>query len=151
MTWNPTNANDVTLTVSTVTRDSSGANTGSTKIGKSGNISVDEFSIETEEDLTRLSGVGNAEALGISRGDVEHSFSFTVQGEDAELFSNLATDNGRANELQILVKLQDFKFKLTGAYAGTRNVSGSDGDPIEYEVGGIAKSRTDSNINTDSN
>lgn len=143
MAWNPTNANDVELIVSRVERDDSGSRTGATTLADTSRIVVDEFSIESDEDLSGLSGVGNPEALGVSRGDVEHSFSFTVQGEDAELFKNLASDDGRANELEIIVRLQDYKDKLTGARAGTRNLSGSSGDAVEYEAGGIATGRDD--------
>jgi hypothetical protein len=143
MPWNPTNADDVKLVVSTVSRDDSGARTGSTSILSSEVIVVDDFSIDTEEDMEALSGIGNAEALGVSKGDIEHSFSFTVQGEDANLFNSLASnDDGRANELEILLEAEDYKDKLTGAYAGTRNISGSSGDPIEYEAEGIATGRT---------
>lgn len=141
MTWNPTNTDDVTLIVSAVERDEDGNRTGSTDIVETGAIVVDEFSIESDEDMQSLSGVGNHEALGISRGDVEHSFSFTVQGEDAEMFVALAEDGGQANELEIVAKFENYKDKLTRAYAGTRNVSGSSGDPVEFEVEGLAANR----------
>jgi len=141
MPWNPTNANDVTLIVSRVVRDDSGTRTGSTTLADTSQVVVDDFSIESDEDLTGLSGVGNPEALGISRGDVEHTFSFTVQGEDAELFSGFASDEGRAVELEIILQSEDYVDKLTGAYAGTRNLSGSSGDPIEFEVDGMATGR----------
>lgn len=143
MAWNPTNTNDVTLIVSQVNRDESGTRTGTTELSNTNAIVVDDFSLDTEEDMEALSGIGNAEALGISRGDIEHSFSFTVQGEDAELFSGLASDeDGRAVELQIILSADDYKDKLTGAYAGTRNLSGSSGDPLEFEVEGIATGRS---------
>lgn len=146
MTWNPTNANDVQLIVSRIERDETGSRTDEIQILDTGSIVVDEFSIGTDEDLEGLSGIGNFEALGISRGDVEHSFSFTVQGEDAELFNELASSNGRANELQILVRMQDYKDKLVRAYAGTREVSGSSGDAIEYDVEGIATGRDEGTV-----
>jgi hypothetical protein len=142
MAWNPTNTDDVTLLVSQVNRDESGTRTGTTELANTSAVVVDDFSIESDEDMEALSGISNAEPLGISRGDIEHSFSFTVQGEDAELFSGLASDDdGRAVELQLIVRMEDYKDKLTGAYAGTRNLSGSSGDPVEFEVEGIATGR----------
>lgn len=142
MTWYPTNTDDVTLIVSQVLRDTSGSRTGSVELANTNAIVVDDFSIGTEEDLEGLSGIGNAEALGVSKGDIDHSFSFTVQGEDADLFNGLASDSdGRAVELEIIVRVEDYKDKLTGAYAGTRNLSGSSGDAIEFEVEGIATGR----------
>lgn len=142
MPWNPTNTDDVTLIVSQVIRDDSGTRTGSVELANTNAIVVDDFSIDTEEDMEALSGIGNAEALGISRGDIEHTFSFTVQGEDADLFNGLASDDdGRAVELEIILRAQDYKDKLVGAYAGTRSVSGSSGDAMEYEAEGIATGR----------
>lgn len=141
MAWNPTNANDATLIVSRVLRDDSGTRTGTTELADTSAVVVDDFSIESDEDLESLSGIGNPEALGVSRGDIDHTFSFTIQGEDAELFEGLVSENGRAVELEIIVKLEDYTDKLTGAYAGTRNLSGSSGDPVEFEVEGMATGR----------
>lgn len=142
MTWYPTNADDVTLIVSQVLRDDSGARTGSTELANTNAITVDDFSIEEEEDMEALSGIGNAEPLGVSKGDIERSFSFTIQGEEAELFNGLVSDDdGRAIELEIIVSMEDYKDKLTGAWAGTRSLSGSSGDPMEYEVEGLATGR----------
>jgi len=144
--WKPTNANDVTLIVSEVDRSGDSPTTNGL-VSSSGNVKnthavvVDDFSMGSEEDMDALSGIGNPEALGISQGDVDHSFSFTIQGEDAELFNALASSDGTANELQIVVKMQAYKDKMTGAYAGTRNLSGSSGDPTEFEVEGIATNR----------
>ena len=147
MAWNPTNTNDVTLIVSRVQRDESGARTGTTEIVNTGAIVVDDFSIDTEEDLQGLSGIGNRTPQGISKGDVEHTFSFTVQGEDAELFVQIAEGEDGAQqgtesrELELIARFEDVNITLSGAWAGTRSVSGSSGDPVEYEVEGMATNK----------
>lgn len=153
MTWYPTNTDDVTLIVSQVNRDDTGTRTGTTEIANTSAIVVDDFSIDTEEDLEILTGVGNAEASGqaaggVSKGDIEHSFSFTVQGEDADVFNSLASDDdGRAVELEIIVQAEEYKDKLVGAWAGTRNISGSSGDALEFEAEGVATGRDPGEIN----
>lgn len=148
MTWYPTNANDVTLIVSEVIRDDDGNVDERTRIASSARIVVDDFTIGTDEDIEGLSGLGNARPLGVSQGDIEDTFEFTVQGEDADLFTSLASDDdGRANELEIIVRMDDYRDKLTGCRAGTRELSGSSGDPVEYQVGGIATGR-DEGFNT---
>lgn len=149
MSWNPTNANDVTLIVSRVLRSADGTREGSNKIVDTSAVVVDDFSIETEEDLEGLSGIGNRTPQGISKGDVEHSFSFTVQGEYAELFINIAegdsddqsNDGTQSRELELIAKFEGVNIELSGAWAGTRNVSGSSGDAIEYEVEGMATTK----------
>jgi hypothetical protein len=151
MTWNPTNADDVQLVISVVERDESGTKVGDTKIADTASIVVDDFSIGSEEDLEGLSGVGNATPLGVSRGDIEHSFSFTVQGEDADLFTGLVKDDdGRSAELEIVAIADEYKDKLTGAFAGTRDWSGSSGDPTEFEAEGMATNRDPGTISSSS-
>lgn len=143
MPWKPTNANDVTLIISLVERENGGFTTGSSNVSDTSAIVVDSFSIDDEQDMSALSGVGRFRAFGISKGDVETGFSFTVQGEDATLFAGLAADDGDANELQIIVEMQDYRATLEGAYAGTRSLSGDSGDPTELQVEGIAKNYRD--------
>jgi hypothetical protein len=147
MAWNPTNANDVTLIVSVVERDDTGSRTGTTQLANTASLVVDDFSLDTDENLEGLRGVGNRVPQGISRGDLEHQFSFTVQGEDADLLTGLTESstsdaNSTAKELEITAKFEQVNITLTGAYAGTRNVSGSSGDPIELEVEGMATKRS---------
>jgi len=146
MTWYPTNANDVVLTVSRVERNDAGTIESTTTLARTTTITVDDFSFDEEEDMSALSGISNANPLGISQGDVEYSFSFTVQGEDAELFTSLATDDGRAVELQIQAVGNSYKKVMGGARAGTRNYSASSGDATEFEVEGMATSSSDSEI-----
>jgi len=143
MSWNPTNANDVTLIISVVERDESGTRTGTVELANTNAVVVDDFSIDTDEDLEGLSGIGNRTPQGITLGNIEHQFSFTVQGEDADLFADVAENTGNsqatsANELEIIAQFENTKIELSGAFAGTRNVSGSSGDAIEYEAEGMA-------------
>jgi hypothetical protein len=143
MAWHPTNADDVTVIVSQVERGENGERTGSTELANTNVVTVDEFSIDTEEELEVISGIGNAEGIGISKGDIEHTFSFTVMGEDADLFNGLVEDDtGRAREIELLVRMNEYKDKLTECYAGTRSLSVSDGDTTEYEVEGVALQRS---------
>jgi len=150
MAYNPTNANDVELVVSLVERGASGRRTGDTDIVETGRVVVDEFTIDAEEDLEPLSGVGNDLPLGISRGDVEFSFSFTVQGEDAELYQRISEGDSpgaatRAVELELTAIMDQVNVKLEGAFSGTRSLSASSGDVVEFEVEGMA---TDKVVNT---
>lgn len=134
MAWYPTNANDVRLVISRVDEDGDLVKTGTTS------IVVDDFSIDSEEDLQSLSGIGNRKPQGISKGDIDYSFSFTVQGEDEDTMLDLSED-GEAVELELKALFDSVTIVLEGAWAGTRSVSGSSGDPIEYEVEGMATNR----------
>lgn len=138
MTWYPTNANDITLVVSVVEPDG-----GTRKIGSTASVSVSDFTFGEDEDMETLSGIDNAKPLGTTQGNIDYSFSFTIQGEDAELFAQLTDSNGRANELQITAIAEAYRKDVFGARAQMREMSADDGDAMEYSVEGIAEDMND--------
>jgi len=146
MAWEPTNANDVRLTVSRVERDDSGSVTNTVSVAESASVVVDEFSIDTTKDQTLLHGISNYEALGRSLGNIEHEFSFTVMGEDYAILSEISETidgNGPPSELQITVQYQGYRTVLTGAGIGEVGDTVSDGEAAEHEFAGMARKRRD--------
>jgi len=149
MTWEPTNANDVRLTVSTIERNSEGAPSNFPEIGSSASIVVDQFSVDSSGSLDPLHGISNSEALGMSEGNIEHEFSFTVMGENYDLLNDMVQDssdelNGtRSVELQIVVHWQNYRTVLVPARVEERNSSVSDGEAAEHEFSGYALRRDD--------
>jgi hypothetical protein len=148
MTWEPTNANDVRLTVSVARRDDDGSNPrAGPELGSSASIVVDSFSIDSSGSLDPLHGLSNSEALGISQGNIEHEFSFTVMGEYYDLIENIRrdvaddSDDPRSIELFIVVQWQEYRTVLEGAYMEETNSSVSDGETAEHEFSGYALRR----------
>jgi len=147
MAWEPTNANDVRLTVSKVERGDDGSVEGTTEIGASTSIVVDSFSIDSSGSLDPLHGLSNSEALGISQGNVEHEFSFTVMGEYYDLLESVrrrgqnTEGDPRSVELQIVAQWQDYRTILSGSYIEEKNSSVSDGETAEHEFSGYALRR----------
>jgi len=147
MAWEPTNANDVRLTVSTIKRNDEGDAFEFPEIGSSASIVVDSFSIDSSGSLDPLFGLSNSEALGMSEGNVEHEFSFTVMGEHYDLLNDIVQDsaeelNGpRSVELQIVAHWQDYRTVLVPARVEERNSSVSDGETAEHEFSGYALRR----------
>jgi len=144
MAWNPTNANDVRLTIHSVTRnDEDGTVSETPEIGDSASIVVSEFNLDTAENLNGLHGISNPEALGITRGNQEHEFDFTVEGEYYDLLSDIITNDGRAAELQIIVQYQQYRTVLNGAYIGDKSSGIADDEAASHEFGGMARTRED--------
>lgn len=133
-----TNANDVELVLQA----------GDTKRGTSadmGRVVVDEFTITREEDDSLESGVGMRLPAGITNGDIEHSFSFTIVGQDVATFEMIATADGRSNVFSFTARKRDgdtieWEYALDTCKATTEELTGSSGDPTEYSVEGIAVS-----------
>jgi len=149
MTWEPTNANDVRLTVSTIKRNDLGEAYEFPEIGSSASIVVDQFSIDSSGNLDPLHGLSNSEALGMSEGNIEHEFSFTVMGENYSLLNDIVQDSSdelggtRSVELQIVIHWQNYRTVLVPARVEERNSSVSDGETAEHEFSGYALRRDD--------
>lgn len=134
-----TNANDVELILER----------GGTKSGTSramGRIVVDDFSIATTEGNELVSGVGYRNPAGISYGDIEYSWSFTLMGHDLSVFEMVANDEGEAVAFSFTARKTDdngavqFEFALDTCAKTDDDFSGTSGDPTEYSVEGIAVS-----------
>lgn len=131
-----TNANDVELVLE---RDGTKRGTASGM----GRVVVDEFSITREEDDSLESGVGHRLPAGITNGDITHSFSFTITGQDVTVFDMIATKDGRSRVFSFTARKRDgstieWEYALDTCKATTEELSGSSGDPTEYSVEGIA-------------
>jgi hypothetical protein len=133
-----TNANDVELVIESIDEN----NRRGTPAGM-GRLVVDEFTITREEDDTLESGVGHRLPVGLSNGDITHSFSFTMMGDDVSLFEAVATKNGRSKLFSFTARKREdgeivWEYALDICKATSEEVTASSGDPMEYAVDGIA-------------
>lgn len=132
-----TNANDVELLL-----EQSGADTKGTS-RQYGRIVVDDFSITREQDISSQSGVGRYLPAGLSKGDVELSFSFTMMGQDVDVFEMISEDDGVSIPFDFAAKKTDgqdteWQYKLVTCLASSEEISASSGDAMEYAVEGMA-------------
>lgn len=134
-----TNANDVELYL-----EADGVQRGTSQ--SMGRIVVDDFSITKDEDSELISGVGHQLPAGISNGDIEHGFSFTMQGEDVAVFEMIAGASGRSSVFSFTARKREddgtlrWEFALDTCKATSEEISGTSGDPMEYAAEGIAVS-----------
>jgi hypothetical protein len=124
------NANDAVLTVE--------YNDVEASAGPDGRLLASDVSITRNRDLTSHSGIGRHAPKGISLGNVEYEWEFTLEGEDAELFTSIAADNGEANVLQMTLELTNTKAEVDGAYTGEDVIELSDGEVGEMTFSGMA-------------
>lgn len=133
-----TNANDVELVL-----EAGNAKRGTPQ--EMGRIVVDSFNIARDEDDSLASGVGHRLPSGISNGDIEFSFSFTIIGQDVSTFEMIATQDGRSKIFSFTARKRDgdtieWEYALDTCKATTEEIGGDSGDPTEYSVEGIAVS-----------
>lgn len=137
-----TNANDVELILETGDVDAGGNRRGTPQ--SMGRIVVDEFTVTKSEDDSLVSGVGYRLPAGITNGDIEHEFSFTMMGQDVATFEMIAESDGRSRVFSFTARKTDgdgnveWEYALDTCKATSEELSASSGDPMEYAVEGIA-------------
>lgn len=130
-----TNANQVQLRVK-----QSGE---TTELKSMARAAVSDFSFTYTEDNQTVSGVGRSGNVGVTRGNKDTEFSFTITGDDAELFKAVVindTDTGilESRTFNFVARTPNFKLKATEARLTEFSFEGSDGEAVEYSVSGIA-------------
>lgn len=134
-----TNANDVHIVI-----QADGQQRGTFQ--DMGRIVVDDFSVTKEEDDTVESGIGQRLPAGVSYGDVTFNYSFTMLGDDVDVFQMVANSDGTSRPFSLsAMKLDDdgnvtWEVALDTCVTTSEEWSGSSGDPMEYSVEGIAVS-----------
>lgn len=127
------NANDVVLTVTPV------FDGDSLNLEEAARIVADSFNFTINEDNQSLSGAGRRTPKGLSGGDVEYTFSFTIQGTSAELLKTFALRDGRSRWIAFTAVCQDGTILDMDAGKFTSFAKdGSSGDPTEYSIEGVA-------------
>jgi hypothetical protein len=134
-----TGANDVDIILE---RDA-GETAGTSSSSSIGRIVVDEFSLTTEEDDALESGIGSQTPDGIVNGDVTHNWSFTMMGQNVDLFNMIASSDGTANVFSFTARKTDddgnaeWEYGLATCKRTSEEVTASSGDAMEYAVEGI--------------
>lgn len=132
-----TNANDVELIL-----ESGGTKRGTPR--DMGRIVVDEFTITREEDDSLVSGVGFRLPAGVTYGDIEFGWSFTMIGEDTEVFDMVSTEDGRSRAFSFTARKTDsddtlqWEIALDTCVTTSDEYSATSGDPSEVPLEGIA-------------
>lgn len=110
-----------------------------------GRIVVDDFSVTKDEDDTLESGIGQRLPAGVSFGDVEFNFSFTMLGDDVDVFKMIANADGISKTFSFTALKQEdgdtqWEVALDTCVTTSEEWSASSGDTMEYSVEGIAVS-----------
>lgn len=122
-----TNANDVTLTIK-------GDNTS--RAGADGKLMVADFDIEQSGDSELKHGVGNHDPIAVTHGNRTHNVDLTLEGEDAELFDDIYTDDGKPPDMQVTATGVNYKWIVNHFWPQDISYSGSDGDAVEVSLSG---------------
>lgn len=105
-----------------------------------------DFTVTAEQTINSVSGLGQNTPKGLTKGDLEYSFDFTIQGENVEVIDAIADSDGDSIPFDMTATKPDedsdatyvWEFDLTTCLADTEELSGTTGEAIEYSVEGMA-------------
>lgn len=129
-----TNADDVEVTIETIDENLI-------------RVVGQDFTITAEQTINSISGLGQNTPKGLTKGDIEYTFEFTIQGEDTDIMDAIADSDGDSIPFDMTASKPDedsddvsfrWEFDLTTCLADTEEVSGTTGEAIEYSVEGMA-------------
>jgi hypothetical protein len=144
-----TNANDVELII-----EYDGTQRGTSR--ELGRLTVDEVSISRESGDSLVNGIGGPQANGMTNGNVEWGFSFTMMGEDVATWEMVAEADGVPRFIDMTLRKREgevlrWEVALTGAKANSEEITASGDDPIEYTVEGAAISGDKTGLTEENN
>lgn len=98
--------------------------------GPDGSLVVADFEFDVSQEKSLRFGVGNEDAQGRTHGNKEITFSFTLEGEDADIFNEIADSS---TSMDSILTGNDYKWRVKDLDWTNFNFSGSDGsDPVEF-------------------
>ena len=109
-------------------------------------LKANDFTISTEQNIVSVGAIGQVAPKGLSKGDLEYSFDFTVEGEDLEAMDMVSDDIGDSLPFDFTARkpreAEDadpyWEYALTLSLADTEEVTGTTGETIEMSVEGMA-------------
>jgi len=128
-----TNADDVELFVNP--RD-----------GSQFRLKANEFTLSNEQTINSIGEVGKNQPKGLTKGDIEITFDFTIMGEDTELMEIIKDRNGDSKPFDMTARKSlgsggsnaVWEYSLQLCLADTEEVSGTTGEAMELSVEGMA-------------
>ena len=113
-------------------------------------VEVDEFSITETQNMETHAGVGSGgDPKGLSLGDKEYQFSYTLLGNAVSVYQTVGDENGNMREYNMTARIpvsdvadvdvgDNVEFALTGCKNNEEGLTASSGDAVEYSVSGYA-------------
>lgn len=110
------------------------------------NVVGQDFSITSEQTIGSISGISQNKPKGLTKGDLEYSFSFTIQGADTEVMKKVSDSSGDAKPFNLVAKKMgegedadvEWEYSLTTCLADTEEISGTTDEAIEMSVEGMS-------------
>lgn len=108
-------------------------------------LKANEYTLTSEQNIASVGAVGQVAPKGLSKGDLEYSFDFTIQGEDLEAMDIVSDDIGDSLPFDYTVRkpqegstVPEWEYSLKLCLADTEEISGTTSETNEIAVEGMA-------------
>lgn len=109
-----------------------------------------EFSLSTEQDIESVGGFSQNVPKGLTKGDIEYSFDFSIDGENRDVQLLISDEDGDSRPFSMTVEKPneanpdetEWKYSFEVCLADTEEISGTTGEAIGLSVEGMAAGRT---------
>lgn len=107
-----------------------------------GRFNANEFTLTVDQDITSEGMVGQNTPAGLSKGDLEYSFSFTVVGQDTTMMDMVSDDTGDSLPFSMTARKVDggetqWEYSIETCLADTEEITGTSGETLEVSVEGL--------------
>ncbi len=100
-------------------------------------VPVSSFNVSEDVDTQRASGASYRKLRGVSHGNQEVEFEFSLDGENAEVFNSAIDGEGKPQDIQFAIDTPDGEWVIPHAWVTSHDFGGDDGDMVEYNASGI--------------
>lgn len=102
----------------------------------------EDFTLGTDQDIASVSGFGQNVPKGLTKGDLEYSYDFNIQGENKDVMRAVSDEVGDSRPFAITArKPGDWEYSFTLSLAETEEISGTTGEAIGLSIEGMAAGR----------
>lgn len=136
-----TNADDVEVIIEPANPDQIGVPAQLRVVGE-------EFTISTEQDIASVSGFSQNSPKGLTKGDIEHTFDFSIEGENEDVMVAMSDESGDSRPFAMTArKIPDegsdaeWEYSYMLCLAEAEEISGTTGETIGLSIEGYGAGR----------
>ena len=108
-------------------------------------VKANEFSLSNEQTINSVGEIGKNQPKGLTKGDIEITYDFTIMGEDTDVMDAIKDRNGDSKPFDMTARKSadkgsdaSWEYSLQLCLADTEEVSGTTGEAMELSVEGMA-------------
>lgn len=110
-------------------------------------IKANEFTISVEQDINSVGAISQNTPKGLTKGDLEYSFEFSIEGDDVDIQALVSGVQGDSYPFDMAARKPttgeadiqyEWEYSLETCLADTEEITGTTGEALGFSVEGMA-------------